>query len=74
MNPTSYLILNVRLTREVAMNKKARASQKFIHWVHLQKRFLEREKKRRVRVLERFLNQEREDIPQHGNRGADQNL
>ena len=63
MNPPSNLILTIRLTGEATMNKKARERQKFIHCVHLQKRFLEREKKRRVRVLERFLNQEREDIP-----------
>ena len=42
VNLTSNLILTIRLTGEVTMNKKARARQKFIHCVHLQKRFLER--------------------------------
>ena len=47
MNPPSNLILTVRLTREVTMNKTARARQKFIHCVHLHERFLKRERKKR---------------------------
>ena len=47
MNPPSNLILTVRLTGEVTMNKKARARQKFIHCVHLHERFLKRERKKR---------------------------
>ena len=62
MYPTSNLILTVRLTGEVTMNKKARARKKFIQCVHLQERFLKREKKKKVRVLQRIQNQEREDI------------
>ena len=52
MNPTSNLSLTVRLTGEVTMNKKARARQKFIHCVHLQKRFLDRERKKKSEGFE----------------------
>ena len=48
MNPTSNLILTVRLIGEVTMNKKARARKKFIFiCVHLQERILRRERKKK---------------------------
>ena len=47
MNPTSNLILTIRLIGEVAMNKKARSRQKFIDLDSFPKEFfVEREEKK----------------------------
>ena len=62
VNPASNLILTVRLTREVTMNKKARARQKFIHCDHFQKRFLERGRERESEGLKSFSKPKRENL------------
>ena len=74
MNPTSNLILTVRLTGEVTMNKKARARQKFIHCVHLQERFFEeREKEESEDFEENPEQRERRHFPAEKSRNR-QNL
>ena len=60
VNLWSNLILTIRLPGEVTMNKKARARKKFIHCDHSKRDFWERRRKRRERVFEEILNQERE--------------
>ena len=73
VNPSSNLILTVRLTRKLPRTKRlGQGKSSFI--VFIFRRDFWREKKRGMRVLERILNQEREDILQHKNRGAAQNL